>query len=214
MPDKIRQILNILLITSLFVLGNFALSLLTNYASNLTPNFFEEKPVLLWSAIGLLIIVLIILNVLAEIGKAKALVASDSDANNIVNSYDELIQHDVFISYSHKNNKFVEERLIPFLKERSFTYCIDNESFKTGSTSIEEMERCVNNSKRVILVLTKDYLESEWAKFENIMAQTLDPSAKSRKLIPLLVEDCELPLRLKIYNYRDLRNNQKSQWDL
>jgi hypothetical protein len=202
------------------VFGNFALNLLTNYASNAIPELFQQQPNLLWIFIGVLILLLTILFVINEfrnnpIPQPKKVEQESTPINISEQSYAgdrNASEYDVFISYSHKDSKFVDEKLLPFLKQRSFTYCIDKENFQTGSTSVEEIERCIQHSNRVILVLTKDYIKSEWAKFENIMVQTSDPSAKFRKLIPILIQNCDLPLRLKIYHYRDLRSDDETQW--
>lgn len=219
MSKKIRRTISATLIISLIVLANFFLNLLTNYATNGIPDIVKKHPLALWILIGIVIITIIILNFWAETKENKTpeseVVKQEVETKNLEYSTGNFLpQYDVFISYSHKDSKFVEEKLIPFLKLRSFTYCVDKESFQTGSTSVEEIERCINQSRRVISVLTPAYLKSDWSKFENIMAQTLDPSAKNRKLIPILVEDCDLPSRFKMLHYRDLRANQSSQWDL
>jgi len=52
------------------------------------------------------------------------------------------------------------------------------------------------------------------SKFENVMAQTLDPAAVQRKIVPVLHKDCAIPLRLKILNYRDLRTETDQAWEL
>jgi hypothetical protein len=37
----------------------------------------------------------------------------------------------------------------------------------------------------------------------------MDPAASERKIVPVLLEDCEIPLRLSILHYRNLRT-----WDV
>jgi hypothetical protein len=123
-------------------------------------------------------------------------------------------QYDVFISYSHNESDWVRGTLLPRLETHGFSVLIDFRDFRTGSLSVEEMQRAVLQSKRVILVLTKHYVKSDWTKFEDAMAQTLDPGAVQRKIIPILRENCSIPLRLKILHYRDLRTDDDQQWEL
>jgi len=91
---------------------------------------------------------------------------------------------------------------------------VDYRDFKTGSIGIEEMQRGVLESRHVLLVLTPHFVNSDWTNFESAMGQTIDPSAKWRTLIPVLRETCELPLRLKMLHYRDLRTDDAAQWEL
>ena len=123
-------------------------------------------------------------------------------------------KYDVFISYSSKDADWVRKILLPKLENHSFSVMIDFRDFKTGSFSIEEMQRGVEESRHVILILTKNYVHSGWTKFENVMAQTLDPGSIKRKIIPILLDDCDIPLRLRILTYRDLRRDDPQQWQL
>jgi len=112
-------------------------------------------------------------------------------------------KYDVFISYSHRNKEWVRGWLVPQLKSAGLTVCIDYESFEPGAPSITEMERAVLQSRKTALVLTPEYLQSGWAEFENILVQTLDPAAHQRRLIPVLLMSCELPLRIEILTHVD-----------
>ena len=123
-------------------------------------------------------------------------------------------KYDIFISYSHKNSDWVTGILVPKLENHGFKVFIDVRDFRGGSFSVIEMERAVNSSKRVILVLTNEYLKSQWTMFENVMGQTLDPAASNRKIIPILRNKCKIPLRLQILHYRDLSHDDPKQWDL
>jgi len=112
---------------------------------------------------------------------------------------------DAFISYSHLDRSWVAGTLLPKLEAHAYTTLIDYRDFRAGALGIDEMERAVIDSRHTLLVLTPNYLASEWSKFENVMAQSLDPAAIKRKVIPVLREDCDVPLRLQILHYRDLR---------
>jgi hypothetical protein len=87
----------------------------------------------------------------------------------------------VFISYSHRNGDWVRGWLVPQLKNAGLRVCIDHESFAPGAPSLTEMERAVLQSRKTALVLTPEYLQSEWGEFENILAQTHDPAGGGRR---------------------------------
>jgi hypothetical protein len=120
---------------------------------------------------------------------------------------------DVFISYSHLDRSWVAGTLLPKLEAHSYITLIDYRDFRAGALSIDEMEKAVIGSRHTLLVLTPNYLASVWSKFENVMAQSLDPAAITRKVIPVLREDCDIPLRLQILHYRDLRVDDDDHFD-
>ena len=68
------------------------------------------------------------------------------------------------------------------------------------------MERGVAKSRKTLAVLTPAYLNSEWAEIENIMSQTLGPANRARRLIPLLKQDCQAPLRIAALTHIDFRD--------
>lgn len=125
-----------------------------------------------------------------------------------------LYKYDIFISYSHKDNEWVRNQLLPKLESHGFSILIDFRDFKTGTFSVEEMQRGVIECRRILLVLSENYFESEWAKFENVMAQSADPGSSQRKIIPVLKDSCDIPLRLKVLHYRDLRDDDITEWEL
>ena len=122
--------------------------------------------------------------------------------------------YDVFISYSHVDTGWVNGRLLPELEARGFRVAIDYRDFQSGAFSDKEMERCIVQSNRTIAVLTPDYVRSGWAAFETSMVRVLDPDALHRRLVPVLVKDCEIPLRIRVMHYRDLRADDPIQWAL
>jgi len=43
------------------------------------------------------------------------------------------------------------------------------------------------------------------------MVQTLDPMGEKKKILPILLEDCQLPTRLRILSYFDFRDPNERQ---
>jgi hypothetical protein len=81
---------------------------------------------------------------------------------------------------------------------------VDRDTFDLGSASVFEIERVILNSHCTLLVVTPQYLKSEWCLFESALIQTIDPAARHRRVLPVVIEKSDLPLRLRMLNYLDL----------
>lgn len=121
-------------------------------------------------------------------------------------------QYDIFISYSSKDRPWVKE-LLRKLEEQKIKACIDYRDFIIGMPSIKNIEQAVINSHKTLLILTPNYLESGWTEFENILLQTLDPANQKLRLLPLLKEKCELPLRLRALTYLNFVNPEDEAFE-
>jgi hypothetical protein len=113
-------------------------------------------------------------------------------------------RYDAFISYSHKDGDWVRGTLLPRLEGEGLRLCIDYRDFEIGLPSLVNMENAVERSRKTLLVLTPNWLESEWATFEGLLIQTRDPAGRGRRMLPLLVQPCRLPDRLQMFTYLDL----------
>lgn len=134
------------------------------------------------------------------------------DSTTTTNVFD----YDVFISYSHADKDWVLTWLVPQLEETGIKVGIDFRHFKPGAPILAEMERVILQSRKTLLVITPDFFAGEWTKYEESLAQILDPTAEQRRVIPLLVKPCdELPLRIRCLNYLDFtqREQMSDQFD-
>ncbi|MCU0523169.1 MAG: toll/interleukin-1 receptor domain-containing protein [Anaerolineae bacterium] len=113
--------------------------------------------------------------------------------------------YDVFISYCHADREWVWNWLIPRLKAEGLALCTDQESFEIGVPSLINMENAVLASRHTLLVLTPAYVGSEWTLYEQILTQTQDPIGLRQRTLPVLREPCELPPRIAMLTYLDLR---------
>jgi hypothetical protein len=112
--------------------------------------------------------------------------------------------YDVFISYSHADQDWVWNWLVPRLKAAGLKVCTDRESFAIGVPELINMENAVAASQHTLLVLTPAYLTSDWTMYEQILTQTQDPSGLRQRTIPVLRARCDLPMRIAMLTYADL----------
>jgi hypothetical protein len=105
-------------------------------------------------------------------------------------------EYDVFVSYRHRDpdEEWVQKRLVPALRERGVSVCIDTEAFRLGHPILREMERAVRESRFTVSVLTEAYESSGFTDIERVMAQHLD--AEERKIRWLAIMREEVDLRL------------------
>jgi hypothetical protein len=120
-------------------------------------------------------------------------------------------RYDAFISYSHTDETWVRDELLPRLERAALKVIIDYRDFEPGAPLLTEMERAVIQSWKTVLVLTPAYLKSEWTEFENILAQTLDPGARRRRVVPVMLKPCQLPLRIRSLVYIDFSPSRSSE---
>lgn len=113
---------------------------------------------------------------------------------------------DVFISYSHSDKDWVHNWLLPRLERASLKICIDIRDFDIGVPSLVNMERAVENSRHTLIILTDEWIRSEWTEFEVLLTQTKDPASRQRRLLPLLLQKCSPPLRIAMLTYADFTN--------
>ncbi len=119
---------------------------------------------------------------------------------------DSTYRYDVFISYSTQDEAWVRGELLQTLEKAGLRVCIDFRDFRRGAPTISEIERLMDASRRTLVVLTPNYIQSEWTKFETLLLQTFDPANTARRLIPLFKEPCEIPRRIQILTYIDFVN--------
>jgi hypothetical protein len=111
--------------------------------------------------------------------------------------------HDVFISYSHKDKEWVSDVLVKMLRENRLDVLVDESDFEAGLASIENMTDSVERSRRTIAVLTPNWVESEWTRFEGLLTAQEDPTGGRGRLIPILRQQCSPPKWISIRSYLD-----------
>jgi predicted ATPase len=123
-------------------------------------------------------------------------------------------QYDVFISYSHADQSWVWDELLPRLEGSGLRVCIDYRDFEIGVPSLINMERAVENSRHTLIVLTPAWIGSEWTEFESLLVSTADPAGRRRKLLPVMLKPCKLPPHIAMLTYADFMEESERDHEL
>ena len=76
----------------------------------------------------------------------------------------------LFISHSSKDFGWVTENLISIIEKHSIAYSIHNRDFELGKPIVENMADSVYGSRQVLIVLSENYLASNFCREELKMA--------------------------------------------
>jgi hypothetical protein len=116
---------------------------------------------------------------------------------------------DFFISYTSADTAWAE--WIGFvLEEEGFTATIQAWDFRPGNNFVLEMQRAASKADRTIMVLSPDYLTSQFASSEWASALEQDPQGLNRKLVPIVVRECQPMGLLKPIVHINLLNMDES----
>jgi len=115
-------------------------------------------------------------------------------------------KYDVFVSYSSANKEWVRKTFVPILEKAGLKVCDYYRDFDVGAPIVMEMERAILESRKTIPILSPAYLKSGWTEFESLMLQTTDAANRNRRFLPVILEKCELPLRISYMNCINFAN--------
>jgi hypothetical protein len=119
----------------------------------------------------------------------------------------------VFISYSHKNKKFVN-RLTIDLEKTGTSVWLDEKKIKVGDLISKKIEDGISKCDFFCLVISKHSVNSKWVEREYRTALNMQLSpGTTPKILPLLIEDVELPLLLREIKYADFSRSYKNGYN-
>jgi hypothetical protein len=110
----------------------------------------------------------------------------------------------VFVGHTSKDKPFVR-KLFEALKGRNLNVWLDERELQVGDSIVAGVSQGLKNSDYLVAVLSKASIGSRWVQAELNAALMEDLSGKGITVLPVLIEDCELPTLLKDRVYADFR---------
>lgn len=112
----------------------------------------------------------------------------------------------VFISYSHKDKTFVD-RLGMQLVHRNVNVWLDRWELSVGDSFVERVQEAVDGASALLVVLSKASVASEWCKKELSAGLLRELEEKRVVVMPVMLEDCEVPVFARGKMFADFRTN-------
>ncbi|XP_022084360.1 uncharacterized protein LOC110975835 isoform X2 [Acanthaster planci] len=111
--------------------------------------------------------------------------------NNSKASNQEGKSHDVFVAYKGGGDEeeFVIGSLVPKLEEWGCDVCIHYQNFLPGREITDNINYAVTNCRKTLLVLSPDFMASEWCYFEFLCAMDEMLRNQTNFIIPLMFRE-------------------------
>jgi hypothetical protein len=97
-----------------------------------------------------------------------------------------------------------------------FSGCIADRDFTPGVSVFDNIVEAIHSSYKIILVLTDHFVSSQWCQYEADHAiirslrlnEVQDQDSNSSCVIPVLLEECKIPIKLQHLTYSDMTIKQ------
>ncbi|XP_078613253.1 uncharacterized protein LOC144882965 [Branchiostoma floridae x Branchiostoma japonicum] len=130
---------------------------------------------------------------------------SEDDSDNgskvvgIAPPLDQHEKHHVFFCYSNANAPWVKDMIDKLESdELGFKCCFHERDFIPGMSIIENIVRSI---QKTVFVLSRDFVASRWCNFERQMLMGANLREENKKVIPVMLRECDLPDFLQHMTY-------------
>lgn len=116
------------------------------------------------------------------------------------------MRNTIFISYCQKD----KERVTLFasmLANNGFDIWMDVKNISLGESIVSSIATGLNEASIYMLFISKNSNKSSWVNEELNIALSMSINNKTLKIVPVLLDDCEIPLVLTGRKYLDARNS-------
>ena len=125
--------------------------------------------------------------------------------------------YDAFISYSGNDHQWVVETLKQRLESHNPPYklCFHYRDFRAGAPIVENILKSVDQSKRMLMVLSPSFARSEWCLLEFRAAHRKVIEDRMNYLIIILLDDvnmAELDEEIKLYMHTNTYVSYSDKW--
>ncbi|XP_050401509.1 toll-like receptor 13 [Patella vulgata] len=98
--------------------------------------------------------------------------------------------YDVFVAYCVEDSVWVRDNLVPILEEgENIKLCIHQRDFQGGRLIMDNIVQHMENSRKILVVLSNDFARSKWCQFEMSLAQKLVIDMSIESIVVVLLEN-------------------------
>ena len=117
--------------------------------------------------------------------------------------------YSIFLSYSHKDKKFVD-RLLKDLSTQAVRVWLDEAEINPGESIMRRIEDGLSEVDYVGIILSKNSVASEWVRKEMDMGLISSLGKQKTGVVPIVIEDCEVPLSLRDLCWADFSQSYEN----
>ncbi|MBI1928303.1 toll/interleukin-1 receptor domain-containing protein [Candidatus Poribacteria bacterium] len=147
-----------------------------------------------------------IISIISDICHSEDPKKNLEDRAKIING----IMSKIFLSHSSADKDFVE-RLANDLVNNDYRVWFDKWEIKIGDNIVEQINSGISESDYLAFIISKSSVESRWVINEWTAMFVGAVNQRSAKILPILIEDCEIPPILRSYRYADFRDHNSYQ---
>jgi hypothetical protein len=115
-----------------------------------------------------------------------------------------MAKYDVFMSYARSDARLARS-LTEALSEKGVKVWYDDEEIRVGDDFMRNIQDALKQSRFFLLIISPEYLSSQWGSFELGVALGHDAASEERHILPVFVRGAEgLPLPRTIRKYESL----------
>ncbi len=121
----------------------------------------------------------------------------------------QLIRPLVFVCHNNED-KPTAERIAKEIVKAGHEAFFDKWDIRPGDSLIEKISEGISGASYLLVLLSKNSVKSNWVKKELEIALSRQIKDKHIKIIPCLLEDCDIPIFLEPIAYADFRTSFES----
>ncbi|XP_066286355.1 tetratricopeptide repeat protein 22-like [Branchiostoma lanceolatum] len=123
-------------------------------------------------------------------------------------------QYDFLVSHSSKDAGWVNYALLSALEgDMRFKGCVADRDFLPGKSVFDNIIHSIENSYKTLLILTPNFVTSEWCKDETEQALMESLKSKSGRVIPIMLHECDVPASVRTITYLDVSHDAIGSYD-
>ncbi|CAH1789763.1 unnamed protein product [Owenia fusiformis] len=129
---------------------------------------------------------------------------------------DNIFKYDGFVSYNSDNEEWVTEQLIPNMEHSdddvNVKLCIAERDFTPGEFIADNIVNSINESRKLMFVITEEFIKSQWCAFELEMAHLRQFDEKKNLIVLIFLDKIpkkKLPRKIRLL----MRHVTYVEWD-